>query len=70
MTNADIRKFASVTPEAKSLLDTAAARLNISARAYMRTIKVARTIADLDTSEHITDIHISEALAYRAPARE
>ncbi|HSX04923.1 MAG TPA: hypothetical protein VLF69_00410, partial [Candidatus Saccharimonadales bacterium] len=51
---------------AKQLLDAAAAKLNISARAYMRAIKVARTIADLDSSAVIAQAHITEALQYRA----
>lgn len=67
MTNADIRKFAKLDPEAQELLNTAAERLNVSARSYMRSIKVARTIADLEKSPNITQAHISEALAYRRP---
>ena len=53
--------------QAKRALEIAAAaeRLGISARAYMRTVKVARTIADLEDSAPITPAHISEALAYR-----
>lgn len=65
MTNADIRKFSRVGMEAKELLDLAATRLNLSARAYMRAVKVSRTIADLEQSASITTAHISEALAYR-----
>ncbi|HSW37341.1 MAG TPA: YifB family Mg chelatase-like AAA ATPase [Candidatus Saccharimonadales bacterium] len=65
MTNADIKKLAKITDEAKDMLNTAAPRLNISARAYMRTIKVARTIADLDNSDLVEAPHIGEALAYR-----
>jgi magnesium chelatase family protein len=42
--------------------------LNISARANMRCVKVARTIADLADSANITSSHISEALAYRSSA--
>jgi magnesium chelatase family protein len=68
MTNADINLYAKLEPAAKELLDTAAQRLNISARAYMRAIKVSRTIADLADSATITAGHIGEALAYRAPA--
>ena len=67
MTNQDIKQLAKLEPEAKTILDTAAIRLNISARAYMRAIKVARTIADLEGSVAITAGHLSEALAYRAP---
>jgi magnesium chelatase family protein len=65
MTNADIKRHAQIEPEARTLLDTAASRLNISARSYMRCVKVARTIADLETSKPVTAAHISEALAYR-----
>lgn len=65
MTNADIKHFAHLEATASSLLNSAASRLNVSARSYMRTIKVARTIADLESAANITLAHISEALAYR-----
>jgi magnesium chelatase family protein len=65
MTNADIKKLAALTDEATEILNTAAQRLNISARSYMRLIKVARTIADLSDSEKIESPHLTEALAYR-----
>ncbi len=65
MTNQDIKKRSKLEPSAKDLLDTAAHKLDISARVYMKTIKVARTIADLDCSETIQPQHISEALRYR-----
>lgn len=67
MTNADIKNHGHIVANAKELLDTAAAKLNISARAYMRAVKVARTIADLEESASITQAHITEALAYRRP---
>jgi magnesium chelatase family protein len=70
MTNRDIKAFAQLQPAATALLNTAARRLNISARAYMRTVKVARTIADLEGSEAIASAHISEALAYRGHSHE
>jgi len=66
MTNADIKQVAKLHPDAKQLLDTAAQKLELSARAYMRSIKVARTIADLENSVEITQAHIGEALQYRS----
>ena len=66
MTNADIKAHARITPAAKTLLDTAAQKLDISARSYMRTVKLARTIADLEQSETVEPSHISEALQYHS----
>jgi magnesium chelatase family protein len=65
MTNKEIREKAKLTNNSKDLLDKAAIKLGVSARAYIRTVKVARTIADLDGSESIEPNHISEALQYR-----
>jgi magnesium chelatase family protein len=66
MSNHDIKTHAKLNPDAKTLLDTAAKKLDISARSYMRTVKLARTIADLDNSATIEPSHISEALQYRS----
>lgn len=65
LTNQAIKKYAKLSPEAKSLLLMAAERLSLSARSYFKTIKVARTIADLDGQNQISANHISEALQYR-----
>jgi magnesium chelatase family protein len=65
MTNSDIVKHADLTPEAIDLLSKAADKLNLSTRGYLKTIKVARTIADLDNQPAIEPSHISEALQYR-----
>ncbi len=65
MTNQDIRKYAKLSPKAQDILNTAASQLGLSARSYMRVIKVARSVADLDDSLDITTEHIAEALQYR-----
>jgi magnesium chelatase family protein len=70
MSNDEIRRLAGLTPEAKELLDSAASKLDLSARAYVRSVKVARTIADLAGSANIEPEHISEAFQYRQPAIE
>lgn len=61
----DLALYAPLSQEIKQLLNQSAERLQLSARAYHRTIKLARTIADLDSSESITQSHILEALQYR-----
>jgi len=65
MTNRDIKSKAKLSDPAKTMLDNAANKFGLSARAYMRTIKVARTIADLDHSNTIEPKHVAEALQYR-----
>ena len=54
-----------LTPAAETLLDSASKKLNLSARAYFKVIKVAQTIADLDKKETIDTAHLTEALNYR-----
>jgi len=57
--------FVPLSPEVKELLNDSAERLALSARAYHRVIKIARTIADLENSENVEANHILEAIQYR-----
>jgi len=66
MTNQEIRQKAALSLNAKAILDVASQKLGLSARGYIRTVKVARTIADLEGSPVIETPHIAEALQYRA----
>lgn len=68
MTNRDIARHGRLSDQAKQLLDSSANSLQLSARAYIRTIKVARTIADLNSSKDIGLLHLTEALQYRSRA--
>lgn len=61
-----LRKYAKAQPAAIRMLGEAMNRLNLSARAYDRILKVSRTIADMDGSETIQPHHIAEAIGYRS----
>jgi magnesium chelatase family protein len=65
----EIREFCAIDSATLDLLRTAVTRLHLSARAFERTLKVGRTIADLAGSETIKTEHVAEALQYRASDR-
>ncbi len=65
MSNKHLKEFCELSDECINLLRLAVAKMNLSARSYNRTIKLARTIADLENSEAIKVAHIAEALQYR-----
>ena len=61
----DLREHCTLEPPAERLLGQAMEKLALSARAYTRILKVARTIADLAGAERILAAHVAEAIQYR-----
>lgn len=70
MTSRQLRTLCKLDEAGNQLLKTAMEKLGLSARAYDRILKVARTIADLDASPDITTAHLAEAIQYRSLDRE
>ena len=65
-----IEKYCKIDDKGKSLLDNAFKKLGLSARAYGKILKVARTIADLEHEENINHKHLAEAIQYRSLDRK
>ena len=65
LTSRIIDEYAKLSESARKTLDSSANKMGLSPRSYHRTIKLARTIADLDSSENVLDKHILEALQYK-----
>ena len=65
-----MRTYCALTPEADRLLEEAFERLDLSARAYDRVLKIARTIADLADSDTVSATHVAEAVQYRSMDRK
>jgi magnesium chelatase family protein len=70
MSTKQIREYCALDTNSLQLLKTAMERLNLSARAYDRILKVARTIADLEGTEIVNSNHIGEAIQYRSLDRD
>src|SRR4029079_7577601 len=67
---AEVRQFCELDEAGKQLMRAAMKQMNLSARAYHRTLKLARTIADLAESKVIETHHLAEAVQYRARSQE
>ncbi|NJK79673.1 MAG: YifB family Mg chelatase-like AAA ATPase [Chloroflexaceae bacterium] len=67
---AELRKHCVLDAACQSLMKAAVRQLNLSARGYHRVLKLARTIADLDSSDQIVPAHVAEAIQYRARRAE
>jgi magnesium chelatase family protein len=70
MTSKQIREFCALDADGQTTLKEAMEALGLSARAHDRILRVARTIADLAGSEHITQDHVAEAIGFRALDRK
>lgn len=70
MSSSDLNAYVTLDSDCTALLKKAMQRLQLSARAYTRILKVARTIADLSGDETVKQMHIAEAIQYRAMDRE
>ena len=66
MTARHLRKHCELDAAGNRMLELVTDRLGLSARSFTRILKVVRTIADLEGSEHIREQHLSEAIQYRS----
>ena len=65
LSTSEIKKFIKLDEQTKDFYDSAAEKLKLSTRSYFKILRVARTIADLESCAHISKAHLAEALQYR-----
>ncbi len=65
MSTRNVKKFCPLSTKCRTMMMSAAASMNVSARSYFKVIKIARTIADLDSKKNVLTNHLAEALQYR-----
>ena len=65
LSQSELSEYCSLSTECLSLMEKAISKLSLSARAYMRTLRVSRTIADLEGELQLLPKHLAEALHYR-----
>jgi len=65
-----IRKYCALGDSTKALLEHAISKMGFSARAYDKVLRIARTLADLESADAIADKHVSEAVQYRSLDRQ
>ena len=70
MNSKQTRQYCKLTDECRTIMEQAMNRLGLSARAYDRILKVARTIADLEASHDLKPYHLQEAITYRSLDRD
>ena len=70
MTSRQIRQYCKLSEECQELLRNSVNEMGLSARAHDKVLRVSRTIADLDNSEHIQAAHLNEAINYRMLDRQ
>jgi magnesium chelatase family protein len=70
MTPRHLKEYCILTNETRRLLEAAMEKLALSARAYSRILKIARTIADLEGEQNLSPAHVAEAIQYRSLDRK
>ena len=70
MTPRHLKEYCALTDDTRRLLEVAMEKLALSARAYSRILKIARTIADLEGENTLSQAHVAEAIQYRTLDRK